>query len=189
MKSKNRIENISTLVLAGVCAALIIRLLVRVNGVGATASPTAMAQPLQRASQREGLVVTRLRQLPKPEIPVLNVDLYQQLQDQSLPAPGRDPFAFAPTPQQVQAASRAVNAGSNASATPPAPPPPPFTVVGYSQAADGQLEAYLSGDQQVWAVHEGDQFDKTYSIVKITPAMIEIRDESLDRVSQLPIPQ
>ncbi|MGH9358007.1 MAG: hypothetical protein ACRD4Q_01465 [Candidatus Acidiferrales bacterium] len=184
MKLKNHAGDIATIVLAGVCVVLIIRLLVRVNAVAATAVP---AQPIQSGD----LAASALHRPPKadPEGPFLNVDLYQQLEDQSLPAPERDPFTFAPTPEEIQAASRAREPVEATGGAPAAPPLPPFTAVGYSQAASGQLQAYLSGDQRVWVVHQGDQFDKKYAVVKITPAMIEIRDESLERTSELPIPQ
>jgi|SRR5579875_3355685 len=188
MKLNKHAENIATIILAVVCMVLIVRLMVRVRAVGATA-----AVPAARTMPSRSLTPRGRRRLAAvlPEGPFLNVDLYQQLQAQPMPAPDRDPFAFPPTPEQVQAASKArqsVQAAGSAPAT-PVLPPLPFTAVGYSQTSGGQLEAYLSGEQRVYAVREGDQFDKRYLVVKITPLMIEIRDETLGRTAELPFPQ
>ncbi len=189
MKLNKHAENVATIILAAVCLVLIVRLMVRVRAVGATA-----AVPVARLMPSRSLIPRGRRQLAEvlPEGPFLNVDLYQQLQAQPMPAPDRDPFAFTPTPEQLQATSKAreaVEAAGSAPAAPLAPPPPPFTAVGYSQTLGGQLEAYLSGEQRVYAVREGDQFDKRYWVVKITPLMIEIRDETLGRTAELPFPQ
>jgi len=190
MKSKNRAENVASLILAVVCAALIIRLMVRVRAVGATAPAPALVSMAGPAPLRS-LNPHGLRRVADvlPEGPFLNVDLYQQLQAQPMPAPDRDPFAFPQAPQQMQAAATAKEAAETMRGAPAAPPSPPFTAIGYSQAAGGELEAYLAGEQRVYAVREGDQLENRYRVMKITPAMIEIRDESLDRTAELPIPQ
>ena len=192
MKLKNRAETAVTIILAGVCLVLIIRLMVRVRAVGAAAPATVT--PISTARPAASLKQRGLRRVAEalPEGPFLNVDLYQQLQAHPLPAPDRDPFAFAPTPEQIQAAGKAREAAGtarNGPAAPPAPPPLPFAAVGYSQTAAGQLEAYLAGNQTVYAVREGGQLENRYRVVKITPAMIEISDELLGRTAELPFPQ
>ena len=199
MKPNHRAETTTTIILAIVCLVLIIRLTVRVRAVGATAPvpsnpPGSTASPATMTAPSPGQRPRgprRVAEASLPESPFLNISLYQEVQAQGELAADRDPFAFEPTQQQIQAAeakSAAVNLRNNPVA-PPAPPPLPFTAVGYSQTASGQFEAYLAGDEKVYAVREGSQLDSRYRVAKITPAMIELNDESLGRTAELPFPK
>lgn len=186
MKNKP-LETIATVILAVVCAALIFRLAVRVRSVHA-GSPA----PVHPAARSRAAIAVPSRPAAFEDSPVLNVALYQQLQSQPVTPPERDPFSFEPTPQQIEQAGRGRAANTAANTGPPAPPPPPplpFKTVGYSVTAQGQIEAYVSSADQIYALHEGETFDKGYRVVKITPALIEIQDDLYHRAVELPFPQ
>ncbi|MGH9401230.1 MAG: hypothetical protein ACRD2P_03880 [Terriglobia bacterium] len=189
MKNK-RLETAATVILAAVCAALIFRLAVRVRSVHAGGGAPQTA-PLNRAPLNRAAIRVQRDPAAFPDTPALNVALYQQLQSQPVTPPDRDPFSFEPTPQEAEQAARERAAGQ-AAAGPPAPPPPPplpFKTVGYSVKSEGQIEAYISSPDQIYALHEGEAFDKDYRVVKITPALIEIEDDLYHRAVELPFPQ
>ncbi|MGH9451936.1 MAG: hypothetical protein ACRD11_15610 [Terriglobia bacterium] len=195
---KKRVETAATIILGAVCVGLIFHLAVRVRDVHAGAVPVGtrygssavlparMVDPARRGEARAPAA--------DPGGPALNLALYQELQSQTVPTPDRDPFAFEPTPQQLQQVrrDRAAQAAASGAASAPAPPPPPpipVQTVGYGVNAQGQLEAFLADSQQVYVVRTGDEFDKAYRVVMITPAMVEIEDESLHRTVELPFPK
>ncbi|MGH9356101.1 MAG: hypothetical protein ACRD10_08225, partial [Terriglobia bacterium] len=156
-------------------------------------SPASAPSPASITARSPGQGARGLRRVAEaslPQSPFLNISLYQQVQAQGELAADRDPFAFEPTQQQIQAAAAKAAVGTLRSGpvAPPAPPPLPFTAVGYSQTPSGQFEAFLAGDEKVYAVREGGQLDNRYRVVKITPAMIELNDESLGRTAELPFP-
>lgn len=188
---KGRYETPVTIALAVVCAVLVLRLVLRVHDVSArTELPVKLAAPPSSgASIATG--PRRLAQEAFPQAPALNVDLYESIQNQSFAAPARDPFALTPTPQQALQSLKARQAAAARSNAPPAPPPPPpvpFQALGFSQSLQGQLEAYLATSDQIFVVHQGDAFDKSYRVLKITPGMIEIEDDLLHRTIGLPFP-
>lgn len=186
---KKRLKTLATVILGVICAALFLHLALRVRSVDAGAPPNDSARtPLRRFN----ILPSRNKATPFPGSPALNIALYQQLQSQTITPPGRDPFSFAPTPLQIREASRQRDqqeAAHNAAPGPPPPPPIPFKAVGYSITDQGQIEAYLSDSQQVYALHEGESFDKAYRVARITPGMIEIEDQSFHRMVELPFPQ
>ncbi len=191
MKPKKRLETAVTIVLGVVCAALFLRLVFRMRAVDAVAAGQT-PPPVRHAASRVAVIPRASGSPALPESPALNLVAYEALESTPLTAPDRDPFSFAPTPQQIQASLRARQAAEAASAAPPGPPPPPpvpFKAVGYSVKDQGSIEAYLADDQQVYVVHEGDVFDKTYRVLKITSALIEIEDESQHHTVELPFPE
>lgn len=190
---KKPLETVATVVLAIVCAGLIFHLAVRVRDVHAGAPPAAAPEahpPVARL-----LAATRPEARPAaaaadPAGPALDVALYTRLQSRTLPPSVRDPFSFEPSAAQAANARQVIAARAAAvSAGPPPPPPLPFQPVGFTVNAEGQFEAYLADSQQVYAVHAGDEFDKSYRVITITPTMIEIQDESGNRTVELPFPQ
>lgn len=197
---KKQLETGATVILAIVCAGLIFHLVVRVRDVHAGAPPAA-AQNAYRPVARvlaNGVRATRRTQLaPDPHDPRLEVDLYDQLQSRTLGALDRDPFSFeaAPgAPGRIARSGSGPSARSGAAAAevpagPPPPPPIPFQPVGYTVNEAGVFEAYLADSKQVYAVHAGDQFDKAYRVVTITPTMIEIQDEAHNRTVEMPFAQ
>lgn len=192
MKRKKQLETAATIVLAIVCVMLFLRLALRVRAVNAGAPPESQPASVRRTTRPVPDSTLRRSTQAFPESPALNVMLYQEVQSQPLNPPDRDPFSFTPTPQQIQQSLRARQASEAARAAPAGPPPPPpvpFKAVGYSVRAQSPMEAYLADTQQVYVVHEGEEFDKNYRVIKITPAMIEIEDESSHQTAQLPFPQ
>jgi hypothetical protein len=192
MKRKNHLEVAATIVLGVICTLLILRLIVRVRSVSAGTTGGVASSPLPAPVIRR---FARLTALPQKDStlsgsPVLNVQLFDQLQQQPMATPDRDPFSFAPTAEQVQELKRQkeqVNA--NRVTGPPPPPPVPLKALGYVQDAAGQLQAYLTDSDSVYAVREGEKFDKVYRVLKITPAFVEIEDQTLNLRAQLAIPQ
>lgn len=189
-------ETPATVTLAIVCGALIFHLAGRVRSVNAGAPPVPQLRPPVPAPRRVAARIPSGRDPSElPGSPVLNVDLYQELQSQMIAAPGRDPFSFEPTAQQLKqtaqarAADQAASAASSAAPSPPPPPPLPFKAVGYSVMSQGQIKAYLADSEQVYALVQGELFDKNYRVVRITPALIEIDDELYHRAVELPFPQ
>ena len=185
---KKPVEIAAIIGLGAVCVFLILRLLVQVHSVS--------------ARPRGGVAVVRPPVIPqKPEVetlaappsdppdgPVLNVALFDRLQAQAVTAPDRDPFSIAPTPQQLQQRAQ-TEAARNRPTGPPPPPPVPLKALGYIQDTQGLLQAYLTDAGNIYAVHEGEKFDKVYRVLKITPAFVEVEDESLNLRAQLAIPQ
>lgn len=191
---KKPLETVAIVVLAIVCAGLIFHLAVRVRDVHAGAPAAAL--PATRHPVAGLLAATRPEARPAaaaadPAGPALDVDLYARLQSRTLPPPGRNPFSFETSAAQLASTRKASISGAAAApAGPPPPPPLPFQPVGFTVNAEGRFEAYLADSQQVvYAVHAGDEFDKNYRVVSITPSMIEIQDESGNRTVELPFPQ
>ncbi|HEX5482356.1 MAG TPA: hypothetical protein VFZ08_06990 [Terriglobia bacterium] len=192
MKRKKQWETAAIIVLALVCAFLFLRLALNVRDVSASARPGIQPSRVRRTAQPVQTAALRPSAQAFPESPALNVALYDEVQAQPLRPPERDPFSFTPTPQQIQQSIRArqaLNAAPAAPAGPPPPPPVPFKAVGYSVKAEGVIEAYLADSQQVYVLHEGEEFDKTYRVISITPAMIRIEDESSHQAAEIPFPQ
>ncbi|MGH9407537.1 MAG: hypothetical protein ACRD3D_17085 [Terriglobia bacterium] len=194
MKSK-RLEALATIGLAVVCAALVFHLAVRVRSVDA-GGPAVQARSAIPRARTGGLALAGLFAARKPQAlpngPVLNLSLYRETQSETLAAYDRNPFSFEPTAQQLEQQTRSRAAAQGALAGPPAPPPPPplpFKAIGYSMQAQGSMEAYLSDTQQVYALHEGEMFDKNYHVIRITPALIEVQDDAFHRTVELPFPQ
>jgi hypothetical protein len=188
MKDKKNLEIAATIALGGICAFLVLRLVVRVRSVNAGPSRSVVVTPVPLSHRVGPVKVLAPETGGLSDGPVLNVALFEQIEAHVLAEPGRDPFEFPPTPQQVE--QTALREAAQARRTGPPPPPPvPLKALGYMQDAHGQLQAYLSDSQNIYAVHEGQQFDKTYRVLKVTPAYVEIEDVSLNLRAQLAIPQ
>ncbi len=185
MNGRSGLEVSATVGLGLVCAVLAVRLIIRVHSVHAgEAAPVLAVHSLRRA-------LDPARQSPAafPAGPALNVALFQSLQAQPFAPPTRDPFAFEPTPQQLRAISQQQQAALSHAAGPPPPPTLPLRALGYTENARGELQAYLTDTEHVYAVREGEKFGKTYQVLKITPTFVEVQDDSLNVRAQLAIPQ
>jgi hypothetical protein len=190
MKQHSRLEVASTIALGVLCTFLILRLIVRVRSV--SAGPSRSAPTIRQPVRRAGHLLDPVPQTASafPESPVLNVALFDQLQAQPFAAPDRDPFSFTPTPQEAERlAEQHKKSAQTRPAGPPPPPPVPLKALGYVQDSQGQFQAYLTDSENIYAVREGEKFDKVYQVLKITPAFVEIEDESLNLRAQLAIPQ
>jgi len=117
--------------------------------------------------------------------PSLNVDVLKDVLSRPLPQPTRNPFELKAAPKTVTN----VPEPPPQPQAPPPPPPIPLKAVGYSEKPGGVKEAYVSDDQEVYVVHEGEEFGKRYRAVKITPQQIEVEDQTGHQTEQLAIPQ
>jgi hypothetical protein len=190
MKQQSRFAVVATIALGFLCTFLILRLVVRVRSVnaGSTRLEPAIRQPVRRVARL--LKPAQPKASAYPDSPVLNVALFDRLQAQPFAAPDRDPFSFTPTPQEAErlAGQRKQNMRGRLTGPPP-PPPVPLKALGYVQDSQGRFQAYLTDSENIYAVHEGEKFDKVYQVLKITPAFVEVEDESLNLRAQLAIPQ
>ena len=116
--------------------------------------------------------------------PSLNLDELKDILSRPTPQPGRNPFELHATPKAVP-----TNPEPPPPQAPPPPPPIPLKAVGYSEKPGGVKEAYVTDDQEVYVVHEGEEFGKRYKAVKITPQQIEVEDQTTHQTGQLLIPQ
>ena len=116
--------------------------------------------------------------------PALNLDELKDILSRPVPQPSRNPFELHATPKALPA-----NPEPPPPQTPPPPPPIPLKAVGYSEKPGGIKEAYVTDDQEVYVVHEGEEFGKHYKAVKITPQQIEVEDQTTHQTGQLLIPQ
>ncbi|HTV54898.1 MAG TPA: hypothetical protein VMI06_08265 [Terriglobia bacterium] len=190
MRQNNRFEVAATIALGVLCTFLILRLIVRVRSVnaGTRRLDPAVRQPVRRAARLLDPLLQRASAYP--DTPVLNVSLFDRLQAQPFTAPDRDPFSFTPTPQETERLEEQHKQETKGRPTGPPPPPPvPLKALGYVQDSQGQFEAYLTDSENIYAVREGEKFDKVYQVLKITPAFVEVEDDSLSLRAQLAIPQ
>ena len=171
------------IVLGVVSLLLLVNLLAQFRGVRAgsarlPSSSTEVSARLREAALRPTDELSRYD-------PMIRLDLLKALQDRVLPEFDRNPFVFEEAPAPPP------KAPAPAAAPPQPPPPPPVTLkaMGYSEKAGGVSEAYVSDEDQVSVVHEGDTVSSRYKIVKITPTSITVEDSASHQTVELPMPQ
>jgi hypothetical protein len=183
MKEKLNARALATVGLVALCGFLVVRLIVATAHVGAGAHslPLAAVRPAPARSGGAGDGMGAYD-------PRLHLDELARLSRRPLPRLDRDPFQFEPTPEQVQARN-AAEAKANQPPAPPPLPPVPLKAVGFDQDDHGRYSACLVDDQEeTFVVHEGEEFDKRFRVLRITPAMVEIQDETYHQTVQLPFP-
>ncbi len=168
-------------VLGIVCLVLVIDLVMQLGGikVGATRSSPAEAAGAGSlpSSQKEAEELSRYD-------PTVRLELLKEFQSRPLARVARNPFEF------VASKSAAQPVGSTPPpAPPPAPPPVPLKTLGYFEKGEGKQEAFVSDEEQIYVVHEGETFAQKYKVLKINPKFIEIEDESSHQTVQLPFAQ
>src|SRR5487761_1822014 len=117
-----------------VCVVLLARLVVNSVSVSAKSeTPAVSPRAVERHLVLSGAKAGRKMQSEFPVAPVLRTELLKQEEGQPLEALDRDPFQFAPTPDQVRPAmaKKAMVAGGQPAA-PPTAPPIPYKALGYS---------------------------------------------------------
>ena len=150
-------------------------------GTARAAGPVAVAAGKTQARSESPAGVSGLSRYD----PELYLELLKKVQSRPLTPISRDPFAFqSPTPPRP-AASAAPQAAAPAA---PAPPPPsPLKAMGYSDMPGGVREAYVSYEDQVYSVHEGDTIGNKFKVLKVSPTQVEVEDASSKEKLKLPI--
>ena len=117
--------------------------------------------------------------------PAVHFAALQALDSRPLPDEDRNPFEFvggAP-PQVIKPDAPTPNL------PPPPPPPPPLKAVGYNELPGGKKEAMVTFNDDLQVVHEGDMIGTRFKIVKITPTMVVVEDDTTHQSLELPFPQ
>ena len=133
-------------------------------GVPTASQPNAVQRPSSTYQQVElNEQATRLR---------------ERKSDADLGRSTRNPFRFS-APKSPPSAPRA-NAPlpeSLAPVVPTVPPPPPMQLSGVAQT-NGKRTAVITGDGQIYLVSEGDSVAGRYTVVKVDPEAVLLRDAS-----------
>jgi hypothetical protein len=177
-----------TIVLIGAIGIAVVRLVTAIRGASRTSAPSV---PVPQALRGQGAGVNPAS-LPSAisSGAQLRLDVLKEISDRPLPELTRNPFEFGPTPQQIKAADQIKQQAEHPPPPPPPPPPPvPFKAMGYQQDTKGQRLAYLSDDQEIYIVHEGQEFGQRFRVLKITDSSVEVQDETYHQIVQLPYPQ
>jgi hypothetical protein len=117
--------------------------------------------------------------------PAVHFAALKALDSRSLPDEDRNPFEFVGgAPAQVTKPDVPLPP-----APPPPPPPPPLKAVGYNELAGGKKEAMVTYNDDLQVVHEGDMIGTRFKIVKITPTMVVVEDDTTRQSLELPFPQ
>jgi hypothetical protein len=186
MKRREQLTKWAVGVLGVVCLVLFVNLVRGFKqaraGTSGTASPAGVAARTTQARNEAPAGVSGLSRYD----PELNLELLKKVQSRSLSPVGRDPFVFqSPTPPRP-AGSAAPQAAPEA----PAPPPPsPLKAMGYSEMPGGVREAYVSYEDQVYSVQEGDTIASKFKVLKVSPTQVEVEDASSKEKLKLPITQ
>ncbi len=187
MKEKIHLEKWATISLGVVSLVLLLNLVRQFSGVNAgTWRPILRSARAQRLAPLHKVSLKSVDEFSHYD-PVLRLDVLRDLQARPLPKLDRNPFEFAPTPEEVKKKLEAARAATEPPPPPP-PPPVPLKALGYSENNKGK-EAYLTDEQEIYVVHEGEEFARRFKAIKITPTQVEIEDESFHRTVQLLIPQ
>lgn len=180
-----------TAALVVVCVLAAVRLIVEATSAsGGSGNSTAAPAAVRTEAARDSSPARPGIPAPAGNDAQLRVDELKDLDSRPLPDFARNPFEFAPTPEQVKEAQDAKNRELHP--PPPAPPPPPavpFKAMGYQQDGNGQRIAYLMDDQNTYVVRQGQQFGQRFKVLKISNASVEVEDESYHQIVQLPYPQ
>jgi hypothetical protein len=192
MRISNHVKIWASGILGGVSLLLLINLVLDFGEVRAGA-PRPTLPPASPGEERR-LQTDRGADEDARYLAQVRLDVLEDLQARPLPDIVRNPFEFeAPkrTPQQIQQAAAAAAAAQQGAASnqPPPPPPVPLKAFGYGEKTGGGREAYLSDDEQIYIVHEGESVGSRFKVLKILPAAVEVQDDASHQTVQLPIPQ
>ena len=189
MKKQERYSRWVVGVLGVVCLVLLVNLVrgfrpARAGTAGATSPVAVAASKTQVRSEVPGAGSGLSRYDPE-----LNLELLKKLQGRPLVPIGRDPFGFQ-SPAPPRAAASAAPAGeAPAPGSPAAPAPQPLKAMGYLDMPGGVREAYVSYEDQVYSVHEGDTIGNKFKVLSVSPTQVEVEDASSKEKLKLPIAQ
>lgn len=196
MTSRTRLEKIGSAALSTIIVFLAFKLISEISGspVEAARGQQAVSQPSSRLSGSANPLRQEINKLASAD-PSLEIPQLKEYQAPPIPENARDPFDYGvPPPAQISRAGSggggvgAVGGGGVGGNAAPAAPQISLQALGYSVRTGVGGEAYLADSDQVYVVHQGDLVSKRYKIVKITPLMVEVQDETSGQTVQLPIP-
>jgi hypothetical protein len=183
MKNREQLSKWAVGVLGVVCLVLVVHLVrsfgrIRVKTAAAAGHTAAGARaPLRSDTARRGDTVSQYD-------PELKLALLKKLTSRPPAQISRDPFAYTPPARPAPP-----GAPPEAAAPPAPPPPPPLKAVGFMEMPGGAREAYVSYEDQVYSVQEGDTIANKFKVLKVTPAQVEVQDESSKETIKLPVTQ
>jgi hypothetical protein len=186
MKEIGHLQKWASGLLGAVCLLLFVNLVMQRSRVKAGApQPSTAAKSSPPAERVPPLTPKGADQLTRYD-PVLRLDLFKTLQARPLPRLERNPFEIeTPRAKALGADTAGTSAGSTAA--PAGPPPVSLKAVGYTENSEGLREAFVSDDEQLYVVHEGDVFAKRFRVLTIKPTLIEVEDEALHQTVRLPL--
>lgn len=144
------------------------------HGVPASSQATSVAQPSASAA-------------PNAEQLTAQADrLRERTAAAGLRETTRNPFQFTRRSSGARASQPDVQPMSALPALPMAPPPPELTLSGVAERA-GKRTAIISSGSQIYLASEGDSVAGRYTIVKIDPSTVLVRDaDGAERRVSLP---
>jgi hypothetical protein len=188
MKASTRGEKWGSALLGIVSLALLFNLVENSRDVRAGAPHPLPANPAEQralASNRKAGEDERFQSQ-------LHLDVLDDLDARPLPDIDRNPFEFGVpklTPRQIEQAKIQEAQKAVAQNQPTPPPAVALKVLGFGEKVDGSREAYLSDEDQIYVVHEGEPVGSRFKVMKIQPTFVEIQDAAANQTIQLPIPQ
>lgn len=184
MTEKGKTEKWITAGLGVMALVLVVNLVFRGKPSGAPPQGPAPA-PASAAAARAKNSPAASDELTRYD-PALQLEEFKAIQKRPASNLKRNPFEFvarevaaAPTPDGATAAPPPQ--------APALPPPPPLKAVGYTQSGGGAGEAFVTLQDELFVVHEGESFAKRFRVNKLTPAVVEIFDETTQQIIRLPI--
>ena len=182
MKSKSALENWASAILGVVCLVLLVSLVLR-NGVKAGAAKSAVPSVHPPKAHQTPVAPSGIKDELSKYDPEVKLKLLAEIQARPLPEIDRNPFEFPP----VKVDTPQVTPGPPVPPPPPPPPALPLKLIGYTDKPGGVKEAIISEEEEVYVVHEGETFAKRFKVLKISPSVAEIFDETTHQTVQLPI--
>jgi hypothetical protein len=185
MTSKGQAGKWITAGLGVVCLVLVVNLVFHGGNRAATTKPGARpassaATPARSAAERSADELARYD-------PAIRLDEFKTIQGRPQAKLGRDPFEFVARPVAPRPSEVAAAATSGPQAPPAPPPPPPLKALGYSEKSGGIREAIVTFQDELFVVHEGETFARRFRVTKLSPAQIEVSDETTQQTIRLPI--
>jgi len=185
MTAKGQTEKWITAGLGVVCVVLVINLVFRGSSRTRPTKPTTPAATAVSSSPGRSAAARAAEDLAEYN-PAVRLDEFKAIQARRQAKLDRNPFEFvvreAPPKPEVTAVAAAPQP-----AAPPSPPPPPLKAVGYTEKGGGVREAIVTFQDEIFVVHEGETFAKRFRVVKLTPAQVEVSDETTQKTIRLPI--
>jgi hypothetical protein len=184
MKLPAGINKLGIAALGVVCLLLVVNLVAQYRGMQPRHS-SANSASTSGSTPREGQGASHATDDLAQFDPSVHFAALKTLDSRPLPDEDRNPFEFvggAP-PQVVK------KDAPPPPSPPPPPPPPPLKAVGYNELPGGKKEAMVTFNDDLEVVHEGDMIGTRFKIVKITPNMVVVEDDTTHQSLELPFPQ